>query len=143
MRKPCAFCGSEDGIISTRGLQDCVFCAACERFQYNAPKVETGRADRSITTVHNGLKANQRERIIERAAGRCELCGGTNTLHVDHVVSVKDGLEDGLTERELNHDDNLICLCAECNLGKSERSLLPKTYLVILLRRSVRAKLGP
>jgi hypothetical protein len=38
-------------------------------------------------------------------------------LHVGHLLSVEKGLAQGLTERELNHDENLAAMCEECNLS--------------------------
>jgi hypothetical protein len=119
MRKACS-CGSITGRIETRGGQDCVFCIRCGRFQYNAPKTETGREVRTVTTVHNGIKPKQRARVLQAANGRCELCGKSAdeaTLHVGHIISVDEGMKAGFSDQEINDDDNLLSLCDECNLG--------------------------
>lgn len=117
LRKSCFKCGSATGRIVTRNGQDCVYCTQCDQYQYNAPKTETGRTTRSVTTVHSAIKARQRARIITRATGRCELCGARGILHVGHLLSVDSGLRLGLTEVELNSDENLSAMCEECNLG--------------------------
>jgi ribonuclease HI len=44
MRAPCRWCGGETGTITQKSGQDCVYCV-CGRYQYNAPKSETGRGD--------------------------------------------------------------------------------------------------
>src|SRR5262245_55610713 len=91
MRSPCR-CGSDDGRIETRGGQYWVFWLGCGAVQYNAPRVETGRAERTVESVHNGIKPKQRARIIERDNGRCVNCGKSAAdcvLHVGHIVSVK------------------------------------------------------
>ena len=120
MRKPC-LCGGVNGIVRQVSSQDTVRCVACDRFQYNAPRVETGREVRSVSTVHEAIKPKLRTRILERATGRCELCGkdgrAAGGLHVGHIISVKQGLEQGLTEVEINTEENLCAMCAECNLG--------------------------
>ncbi len=115
LRDPCR-CGSEWGRIVTRNGQDCVFCL-CGKFRYNAPKTETGRKTRSISTVHEAIKPNQRARILFRATGRCEMCGNRRDLHVGHLISVDAGLKLGMTEAVINSDDNLSAMCPECNLG--------------------------
>lgn len=113
-----------------------MFCAGCARFLYNAPKTETGERPRTISTVHNGIKPKQRVRILERAGGRCELCGATTNLHAAQILSVDDGLAFGLTEHELNNDENLCALCEECNLGFGHQSMAPRLYALLLKRRT-------
>jgi hypothetical protein len=138
MRAPCRKCGGPTGRIEERGAQDCVFCSSCGAFQYNAPRTETGKKVRSVTTVHNGIKPNQRSRILQRATGRCELCGKrpeTAALHVGHLLSVKDGLVRGLTELELNNDDNLCAMCDECNLGMGKQTVPLRLAVAMVMAR--------
>jgi 5-methylcytosine-specific restriction endonuclease McrA len=126
MREPCRGCGCEFGTVTETGAQDVVRCLDCKRFCYNAPRTETGKKTRTVQTVHESIKPKQRARIIEAATGRCQLCGkgpeSGAAMHVSHLVSVKQGLESGLTELELNSDENLVCACDECNLGLGRRS---------------------
>lgn len=136
LRKPCEKCGSVTGYIETRGNQDCVFCQACKGYQYCAPKTETGRAVRTVTTVHNGIKPNQRNRILMRATGHCELCGASGDLHVGHLLSVREGLEQGLTEFELNNDENLAAFCPECNLGMGQETVPLRLVFAIIKARA-------
>ena len=138
MRKPCVACGSEDGRIEQRNGQDCVYCLTCGRFQYNAPKTETGRAPRTVETVHNGVKPKQRARILLRANGRCDLCGKGGSeanIHVGHIISVESGLAGGLTEAHLNDDENLCALCDECNLGVGAEPMPLRFAIRVLLDR--------
>lgn len=102
-----------------------MFCLQCGSFQYNAPRTETGKAVRSVSRVHNGIKPKQRARILERAHCRCEICHRPGELHVGRILSVKEGLSlgAGLTEQQLNSDENLIAHCPECNLGQGDRPL--------------------
>ena len=137
MREPCRACAATDGVIEERGGQQSVRCIN-GHWVYNAPKTETGLAQRSITTIHNGIKPSQRARILDWALGRCELCGGMKNLHVSHLLAVKDGFEAGLTDQEINSDGNLAALCEECNLGLSSLSISPLLYVVLLRNRASR-----
>lgn len=123
MRAPCPKCAGTEGRIETKNVQDCVFCLRCGWFCYNAPKTETGRAVRSTTTVHNGIKPQQRTRILVRANRHCELCGKPGNLHVGHLLSVKDGMDRNLSDEEINDDENLAAFCDECNLGMGATSI--------------------
>jgi len=137
MRAACKACGSAVGRIETRGAQDCVFCS-CGQFQYNAPRVETGRAVRSVMTVHNGVGTKQRARILLRDGNACALCHAKDKpLHAGHMLSVDVGLSMGLTEAELNDDANLAAMCDECNSGVSDTPL-PLRVCVAILKASAR-----
>lgn len=134
LRKPCP-CGGAAGRIETRNGQDCVFCLDCSRFQYNAPRVETGREVRTVSTVHGGITSRRRARILLRANAHCELCGKSGNLHVGHLLSVKDGLRMQLTEVEINDDENLAALCDECNLGLGEETVPLRLAVAIVMTR--------
>lgn len=134
MRAPCPACSCGTGYVTERGAQDVVRCIECNRHCYNAPRVETGKAVRSVTTVRNSIKPKRRARIIMRAGGRCELCHATNKpLHAGHIIGVDIGLRYGLTEVELNDDENLTALCDECNLGMGAEPI-PLTLAVAIVR---------
>jgi len=139
MRKPCRTCGWTEGFVVTKGGQDTVRCSKCNAYAgYNAPKSETGKAHRSIQSTHEKIKPSVRAKVIERALGRCEECGkscSSTILHVGHFISVKDGHEYGLTDAEINHPENLICQCEECNLGFSDRPRPIRVLMAILKRR--------
>ena len=137
LRKPCEKCGCEEGVIRTRGGQDCVYCVGCGAYtRWNAPKTATGRAPRTVTSIHNGVKPNQRVRIVLRATGHCELCGKADCeLHVGHLLSVKEGMQQGLTETQLNDDENLAAMCAECNLGLGQEAVPIRLILAIFKAR--------
>lgn len=135
MRAPCAACGGTAGLVLERNGQDTVRCAQCNRFQYNAPRTETGREHRSVTTVHAAIKPKQRARIILRDGGRCILCGATGNLHVGHLVSVDAGMRFGLTDAEINDDENLVAQCEECNLGIGSEPMPLRVAIVVLRAR--------
>jgi hypothetical protein len=73
LRAPCR-CGSVDGYIEARGNQDTVFCASCRAYQYNAPRLETGRAVRSLSS-RPGITPSQRARIMEEFGHANIACG--------------------------------------------------------------------
>jgi len=69
----------------------------------------------------NTLGKRLRFSIFNRDGFACQYCGRTPDmdnvlLHVDHVISIKDG---GTDDRE-----NLLTSCRDCNLGKSATSVL-------------------
>lgn len=139
MRNPCVSCGGIAGVVREVNGQDTVRCEACGTFAYNAPRVETGRAQRSVSTVHAAIKPKQRSRILARASAKCEVCGAHGRLHVGHIVSVMVGLRFGMTEDRLNDDENLMALCEECNLGQgAEPMSLPLAIAVLRARISWR-----
>lgn len=135
LRAPCRYCGETSGYLETRNGQDCVFCARCARLAYNAPKSETGRAPRPVMDGREPISARRRVHLLERANGRCELCGATGNLHIGHLVSLKDGPALGLSEAELNGDENLAVLCDACNLGLGSESVPARLMAALVKRR--------
>lgn len=135
LRIACQHCGGTGGMVSVVNGQNVVRCGDCSRFQYNAPKTETGEKPRTIESAHAGIKPSVRMRILERATGRCEICGSDKNLHVGHLVSVQDGMDLGLSDRELNSDANLAAMCEACNLGLGSLSITPRLYVALLRRR--------
>jgi len=135
LRNPCVECGATVGRIATKGGQDRVFCI-CGKHQYNAPKTETGREPRTVTTVHNGISPRQRARVLMRATGRCEICGARKDLHVGHLLSVEAGLRIGMTEAVLNADENLAAMCDECNLGIGKEPVPLRLAVAIVMNRN-------
>ena len=141
MRSPCKQCGCEVGRIEERSGQDCVFCLDCNKHQYNAPRTETGREVRTVTTIHNGIKPKQRARILLRANFRCEFCGtGDRPLHVDHLIPVKTAMEEDWTDQQINDDENLCASCDECNLGRGSGMLGLRHVLALYMRRMKRER---
>ncbi len=134
LRALCSVCGSDQGRITFRNGQNVVHCYWCSAYQYNAPKTETGLSQRSVVTVHNGIKPKQRARIIMRAGGACELCHCTEKpIHAGHLLSVNDGFSAGLCDADLNSDDNLAAMCEECNLGLSSEPIPTRLFVALLL----------
>jgi 5-methylcytosine-specific restriction endonuclease McrA len=138
MREPCQQCGEQRGRLDRRGVQDCVFCATCGKFSYNAPRSETGKPVVHLGTRHN-VSPSQRNRILARDSHRCVLCGanGESTgLHIGHLISVHESGELGLSDRELQSDENLATFCATCNLGLGKNSVSARLIAALVHRRS-------
>lgn len=135
MRAACK-CGSITGRIIERNGQDTVRCLACNAYCYCAPRTETGRAVRSVRTVHKGIRPSDRARILERDGHRCVLCKADHVpLHIGHVVSVDAGLATGLSDAEINDEENLIAQCEECNLGQGAQPIPLRVAIAILRAR--------
>lgn len=56
-------------------------------------------------------KPEVRDRIFSRDNYKCVLCGSTERLTIDHIISIYRGGTDD--------DDNLQTLCNRCNAGKA------------------------
>lgn len=120
MRAPCIRCAEPLGRIEHRNGQDCVFCSACDAWCYNAPRVETGKATRSVST-RPGITPGQRARIMETHGHACVSCGATApavVLHLDHLISREDAERHGFLDDIIDSEWNLAPMCEECNLGK-------------------------
>ena len=139
LRKPCAGCGASFGRILERGAQDTVRCASCDRWQYNAPRTETGKAVRTVKTTHDAITSKTRARVLMRATGKCELClcrpEDTSSLHVGHIVSVKNGHDFGLSDDEINSAENLAAMCDQCNLGIGKDTIPLRLAIAIQMAR--------
>jgi hypothetical protein len=130
MRKPCPHCGNQTGTIKTVNGQDTVRCASCGQFCYNAPKTETGRAQRSRRTRPD-IKPSQRTRILLRDNSTCVICQRSaaqcieegDTFDVGHLISVRDGKKMGLSDNDLNSDENLAAMCGSDNSGLSSETV--------------------
>lgn len=137
LRAPCP-CGSAEGYITEAGYQDVVRCRRCDRYQYNAPRLETGKATRTVSS-RPGLTPAQRWRILERYGHACVGCGRRPPeveLHIDHLIPRAVADEFGFLDAVIDSDVNLGPLCPECNLGKGTRPVsIQLLYRLLLIRR--------
>ena len=139
LRRPCGKCGDTRGVIKPRGFQDCVFCRGCQAFQYNAPRVETGRELRSVQTVHSAIKPKLRARVLMRANLSCEICHAwSRELQIGHLISVADGIAHGLSDDDINSEENLAAMCAECNSGIGKQTVPLRLAVVMIRTRNLR-----
>jgi 5-methylcytosine-specific restriction endonuclease McrA len=132
MRADCRYCGWPTGVVKDVNGQDTVRCASCGRFQYNAPRTETGRAVRSINERPD-VSPGRRARILARDGFACVGCHRTDRpLHIGHLLSVKQGRDIGAADELLYSDENLAAMCEECNLGFGETSIGPQLLFHVL-----------
>jgi 5-methylcytosine-specific restriction endonuclease McrA len=101
-------------------------CDECVgRFSLAAPSEVSPRKNRD-KTEREKMSVSLRFDILARDGFRCAACGQRPTrengveldvrsLHIDHITPIA---RDGKTER-----DNLVTLCKDCNLGKSDKEL--------------------
>jgi 5-methylcytosine-specific restriction endonuclease McrA len=133
LRSPCHRCGCESGRIVERGAQDCVYCSGCGTFCYNAPRAETGKEVRHVKT-REAIPPRLRAEVLMRSGPQCELCHSqTRELHVAHMISLDAGRKMGMSEDDLNDEENLCAVCDACNLGigKQPISLRLATQMVL------------
>lgn len=135
LRAACSECGSLTGTYRVTGLQRPVYCECGVYQRYNASRDETGEIPTSIRSQAD-VPSSQRQRIFERDAFRCVMCGRSPSdgirLQIDHLVSRIDLARYGLTKpAEVNSDANLATTCEECNLGHGSRSIAPVALLAL------------
>jgi len=54
-------------------------------------------------------------------------------MHIGHVVGVKIGQDLGLSDQQINCDENLMVQCAACNLGLAT-DVVPAWLLVSIVK---------
>jgi 5-methylcytosine-specific restriction enzyme A len=86
--------------------------------------METLRQQRQAAADERRRKENEKQRnyraarkhklfLIERDGAKCQRCGATDNLCVDHIVPLASGGSNDL--------DNLQLLCGHCNLSKGAK----------------------
>jgi hypothetical protein len=136
---PCPKCGCTDARIVEKGFQDVAYCTQCDAYIKNVPRKETGKPQRHIKT-RDGISGELRNKVlILRANGRCEICGGSGTDHnplqVGHLVSVENGRRAGISDDELNHEENLAAMCAACNSALGSSTVPARLLMRVFMMR--------
>lgn len=119
LRQTCE-CGGTTGHIITKAGQDCVYCDQCNRWHFNAPKTETGRAVRTLATRPT-IKPSERARVLAAHDHACVGCGKRPPevrLELDHIIPREVADAYGMLDALIDSHWNLAPLCAECNSGK-------------------------
>jgi 5-methylcytosine-specific restriction endonuclease McrA len=143
MREPCRACDCPEGVLTTKGGQDVVRCADCRAYCYCAPRTETGREPRSLRTRPD-IRPGRRSRILMLDNSTCVLCHRDDLpLDIGHLISVHDGRELGLTDAQLNSDENLAAMCSPCNSGVGRETLPLRLVVAVLRARTAMAKRRP
>lgn len=60
-----------------------------------------------------------REYLFKKYNHKCYLCGSTEDLQIDHIVSVYRFAYERIPAELLNSEDNLAAICKKCNLAKT------------------------
>ena len=147
MRAACKKCGGRLGHIEVRSGQACVICA-CGAWQYNAPRVETGEHQRSVST-RTGITPSARARVFALHGHRCIACGACAAdgaiLHLDHLISRKQAEMAGCLDALIDSEHNLAPMCEECNLGKRAESTesIQLIYRVLLIKERLNTQRIP
>lgn len=140
MTDVCKFadCGGNVSLVQ-KGPNHCKICTKCHKRQHDKTwisKSEVGIEKRSLQTTHEAIRPKTRSRIFDRAGARCEICGASSVLlTVGHFLSVADGHAAGLTDAEINSDENLFCCCEECNAGQGAKPVSIKILVAIIRGR--------
>ena len=133
----CKRCGSNSLNTRQNGVHVELFCESCDSHQKFISRRELNLESRTVQSVHKSIKPKLRTKVLLRANTHCEMCGKGNVLlHVGHLVSVEAGIEAGLETDQINHDENLCAMCAECNLGLGGDAVPLRLALAILKNRT-------
>ena len=136
LKEPCPDCGAVDGLVNTAGAHQKLTCGDCGRYIRFVGKAELGLVPRTVATTRAGITPGVRARILERATGKCEVCGATDRpIHVGHCLSVREATEQGLTDEEINHEENLMAMCEDCNLGWGKRPVPVRLLARVIMAR--------
>lgn len=138
MRSPCR-CGHSRGRIVEKSGQDTVRCLACNAYCYCAPRAETGRDVRRVKT-RNGIPPWKKAAVILRDGNRCVLCKDDDAiLHAGHIISRDIGIQIGMSDDDVDDEENLAAMCETCNLGIGNAPIpLTLAYLIFKARKAYR-----
>lgn len=136
LRAECSDCGRHYGHIEPRNGQNVVYCG-CGRYQYNAPKAETGDAPRSLAR-RESIKPKRWIRLLELHGHACFNCGARPPdviLHAGHLISRKDAETHGFLDEIIDSDVNLVPMCETCNAGYGRSSVaLTLMYRALVIK---------
>lgn len=116
----CRKCGGGNTTVSERGGQDVVTCRDGCGYSHCAPRAETGRKQRSLST-REGITPGQRARILAAFGNACIYCGKRPPdvrLELDHMIPRDVAERHGLLDDLIDSEHNLAPACAECNSGR-------------------------
>jgi hypothetical protein len=133
LRAACAKCSHEGGYIVTKGGQDVMRCAECHAYQYCAPRLETGRAVRTLASRPD-VAPSRRWRILEQHGHTCVACHRSGVeLQLAHLISRDDAEHHGFLDEIIDSDHNIAPMCAECNSGQRPHGSVAVTLMYRIL----------
>lgn len=59
-----------------------------------------------------------REFIFKRNNYKCVICGASENLQIDHIISAERGFKEKINITKINNISNLQTLCRSCNISK-------------------------
>jgi len=140
LHAPCRHCRA-DGKTVTRGYiaetkgRSIVHCETCNRALHVAANPDPIKPERK---THDKISPSQRARVLMRDR-HCVFCGRGENLQVGRLLSMAVGIKAGLTEAQLDDDENLAAMCGECNLGMADLEM-PLWIVVPILRARMKGK---
>lgn len=141
LRSPCQ-CDGTIGVVRQVGNQDTVRCVDCDRFQYNAPRSETGRKQRSLST-REGITPSQRAAVLKAFGHACVYCGKRPPevrLELDHMIPRDVAERHGMLDALIDSTHNLAPACPECNSGRRNIPFSASTVAIIYRCLVLKAK---
>lgn len=60
-----------------------------------------------------------RDYLLKKYNHKCYICGSSEDLQIDHIVSVYKFASERLDPFVLNSDENLAVICSKCNSAKN------------------------
>jgi 5-methylcytosine-specific restriction endonuclease McrA len=103
-RKLCVYCEEHRVHINADRKNEIDVCGRCYNFvkKYKKPPKNHKPLGRRYK-----FKTYIRPKVLERDNYTCKMCGNKEELHVHHIIPIKEGGSDDLT--------NLITLCVNCH----------------------------
>lgn len=63
-------------------------------------------------------RADVRNYILSKYGNKCYICGSSDDLQVDHIISVYKFAANKMNPFTLNSEENLAAICQKCNSAK-------------------------
>jgi 5-methylcytosine-specific restriction endonuclease McrA len=130
----CRHCRGRNVTVTSTSGQDVVRCIDCDRFSHNAPRTETGRRQRSLST-REGITPSQRARILAVHSNACIYCGKRPPevrLELEHMIPRELAEQHGLLDDLIDSIHNLAPACPECNSGRRHAQFNANTVALML-----------
>lgn len=97
------------------------------RRRYLSDPANRARKNWRTRASRAGVTVDLLNRVWQRDGGKCQMCGSTESIHIDHVLPVS--LNYGVS-----NESDLQLLCQDCNLFKSNNLILPGGGMMIMRR---------
>lgn len=141
LSRPCPMCGNAIGYLVAKSGQLTTWCNGCGIYQYNTPHAEIKHNIDEAQRRRRTIKPAKRTRVLKRWQHRCASCGaGAHDveLHIGHLVPLAEKQYMPANKVELlDHEFNLVPMCADCNLGYSAHAVA-LALMVQVLEKYVR-----